>query len=431
MTSKRYAAVATLLTLGAGATSIPSSIAATRTLERSIEFGVLASDNATLALTDPSTGFATSITPAVEIEFDNKNFDTLVVGEVEYLRFSDPERDVLDPRVRARTVGTLIPNLAFLDASFRVAKVVTDEDLFRVSEDTEHTLRVQLNPYLEHSYGTFADLKAQYFHQTVDQNFNGTAESIRNGLSIELGRDPALGGVVWGVGGSYNLDKGGTDRVENTTVYGEFGITLAQSYLLEARAGGEQNDFINIDEDDRESEFWNIDLTWTPSERTSLTVGYESRFFDDGPTFRAEHRTRNSEFSASWSRSLTRTRVTLDDLSVFGDTADDNTAVQPTDDTSTLTAPEPFIGNQIRLSYKLTGRVSDLVLDAVYSEQDQISGNDQINLLIGRLAFDRRLNRSATLRLAYTYQDSESTNTVQSQNFTENRIGAYLKYNFR
>jgi hypothetical protein len=430
MNSKKYAAVATLLTLGAGATSIPSSIAATRTLERSIEFGVLASDNPTLALNSDSTGYAASITPAVEVEFDNKNFDTQVVGEVQYLRFTDPERDVLDPRVRARTVGTLVQNLAYLDASFRLAKVVTDEDLFRVTEDTDHTLRLQLNPYIEHSYGTFADLNIQYFHQTVDQSFNGSAESIRNGLSIELGRDPALGGVVWGVGGSYNLDKGGTDRVENTTVYGGFGLTLAQSYLIEARAGAEQNDFVNIDEEDRESEFWNVDFTWTASERTSFTVGYESRFFDDGPTFRAEHRTRNSEFSASWTRSLTRTRVTLDDLSVFGDTANDNLALQPTDD-STLTAPEPFVGSTIRLGYKLTGRVSDLVVDAVYSEQDQISGDDQIDLLIGRLAFDRRLNRSATLRLAYTYQDSESSSGQQSQNFTENRIGAYLKYNFR
>ena len=438
MISKKYAVAATLLTLGVGAASVPVSVAATRSIERAIEFGLLASDNPTLVPANQLTGLTASIKPSVELKLDTRNFDSIIRGELDFLHFEDPEANVVDPRLFARTVGTLVPNFAYLDASLQIAKVVSDENLFRVSEDTDPTLRLQFSPYIEQSYGTFADLTVRYLHQTIDTSVDGSAEATQNGFSIALKRDPTLGGAVWGVGGSYNLDQGGSDEVENATVYGEFGMSFAQIYLIEARAGFERNDFINIDDDDRESELWNVDFTWTPSERTAITVGYESRFFDDGPTFRAEHKTRNSVFTASWTRGISRTRATLDDLSLFGDTTEGNITVTPVTDTttdlttntSTLTEIEPFVDNQVRLSYKLTGRRSDLVVDAVLSIQDQLDGDGEVERRIGRIAFERRLSPTTSMRLAYNYLDSTS-NSQQSLNYTENRVSAFLKYDFR
>lgn len=432
MISKKQAAAATLLAFGTSVSSGSTSVAAPRTLTGAIEFGVLTSDNPTLVEDNQLRGLAASVNPSLELKIESKNFDSRILGELQFLHFDDPEQaDIIDPRLFAKSVGTLIPNLAYLDTSLSIAKVTTDEEIFRLSEDSDPTLQWLFKPFIEHSFGTIADLIVRYEHQVINQSVDDSAESIQNALSFSLTRDPTQGGFVWGVGGSTSLDEGGNGRVENTTLYGEVGLTLAQIYLITARAGAERNDFANIDDDDRESELWNVDLTWTPSERTTLTAGYESRFFSRGPTLLAEHKSRNSILTASWTRGISRTRAVLGDLSLFGDEVTTLPVEDLATDTSALTEPEPFVDTQLRLSYKLTGRRSDLVVDAVYATQDQINGAGEIERRIGRVAFDRRLSPTTTLRLAYNYLDSGSNTEQAGLDYVENRLGAYLKFKLR
>ena len=90
---------------------------------------------------------------------------------------------------------------------------------------------------------------------------------------------------------------------------------------------------------------------------------------------------------------------------------------------------EPFVDNRFRLAYKLAGRRSDLIFDVVYSDQERLDGSDQINTLLGRAVFDRRLSNFLSFRLQYDYQMSDSDD-IAAQNYTENRLAVKFIYHF-
>jgi len=184
---------------------------------------------------------------------------------------------------------------------------------------------------------------------------------------------------------------------------------------------------------EEDTEVWQLDFTWTPSEFTSLTAGYGERFFGRGPSFEFKHRVRNSRIIASYTRDITRQTASLDGISTL--TSVTNPAITDTDSVSitdgNLATPldEPFIDNRFRLAYKLAGRRSDFIVDAVYSEQERLDGSQSIDTLLGRLVFDRRLSNFLSLRLQYDHQLSES-DELSAQNYTENRFAVKFIYHF-
>ncbi len=414
-----------------------------------LEFGATATDNTALTDDNATGDVILNLRPAVELKFAGNRFGAVARGEVEYLYFSDAEDDIVDPRLSSKLSGTLIDNLLFFDASLVASRLSTDGNFIRLNDDDTTAVIFKASTFLDRSFGRFADFFLGHTFSTQtnlgdDEDNDGRFESNRNVITFNLERDPQYGGVIWGIGGTYSQDNSDLNEFQNSSVFAKLGATISQTLLTELTFGVERRDFEtdNGGVEPEESSVWQLDFNWSPSEFTTLSAGYGERFFGRGPAFELKHRVRNSRIIASFTREVSRSLASLDGISTLGD----NPGLTNIANTETVTLTngnvasqldEPFVTNQFRLAYKLAGRRSDFIIDAIYSEQERLEdseldspdGEDQIDTLLGRLVFDRRLSNFATLRFQYNHQMSKA-DARPGLNYTENRFGVKFIYHF-
>ena len=411
-------------------------------LSKFIEVGATTTDNLLLgnADSDKENNLIFNIKPSVELKYNGNRFGLVALGEVEYSKLNGSDEKAVDPRLFMRVRGTLVDNLLFLDSTLSVAKLSTSSAFLRPTNEEETGIRSNTTAYIEHSFGRTADLYAGYTFSTIAETTEGDFDVNQHTVDLSLGRDPAYGGAYWGIGGSYSLDESKTNEFEDAYIYGTLGTTINQTLLAEATYGIENRKLINaVNTGSQEtSEYdntslWRAQLKWSPSEFTSLTVGYGERFFGRGPNMQLRHRISNSSILASYTRDLTRQETSLNNISILGDIA--NPTVSDTDnvtiDGANNLSPqdEPFVDNRFQVGYKLAGRRSDIIVDAVYSKQEPLTGTTSIQSLLGRLVFDRRLSEFLSLRLQYDYQKREASD-LTDLNYDENRFAFKLIYSF-
>ncbi len=432
-----------------GTTLASASIvyAADISLSKSFEIGAVATDNLNLSDLQSERDTLVSIKPALEATIEGNRFDSVIRGEVEYYKFERLSGDFIDPRLFARTTGDLIENFLFLDARLSIAKLSQDDvivrpiesqdpdPILRSTQDLDHSLKIRLNPYIDHTFGTFANLRANYRFQIADRSIDGTLESQRNDIDFLFGRDPKDGGFLWGIGSAYSSDEFEENNFTTGTVFGRIGSSIGQTVTVEINAGTEFNDFENLPEEDEESQFLNSRITWAPSENTTVAVGYNDRFFGEGPTFFIARETLKTRLSASFDRSITRARTSLDSINGLANPEDGNTSVIGADgnlgenpDLDSLET-DPFVDNSLNLTLQFKGRRTNIRADAIYSQQEELDGSASIDSIIGRIAVDRQLSPVTTLQFEYSYVDRNSDTLVEF-NHIENRFGVRLNYTF-
>ncbi len=404
-----------------------------------LEVGATATDNPELLDGDTDPDLVFNLAPAVEFKFAGNRFGVIARAEVEYLRFTDAEDDIVDPRFASRLTGTLIDNLLFLDASLDVSELSPNGDFLRLSDDGNTAAEFRVRTFLDRSFGRVADFHLAHTYSTLIDEEDDAFESDRHFVEFNLERNPQDGGFLWGFGGSYSEDTSDLNEFRDSILYAKVGATLSQTFLTELTAGVERRDFQigetaeSFVEEDETSEFWQLDFTWTPSEFTALTAGYGERFFGSGPSLSLRHRVRTSLFIASFTRDVTRETASLERITTLGGTVAptiaDTDLVDLTNGSIATPLDEPFVDNRFRLGYKIAGRKSDFIVDAVYSDQERLDGTDSINTLLGRLVFDRRLSNFLSFRLQYDYQMSDSDD-IPTQNYTENRFAVKFIYHF-
>lgn len=411
-------------------------------LYKSIEVGATTTDNLTLVNSDAvnEEALVFNIKPSVEFKYSGNRFGVAAVGEVEYYRFNEREEDIVDPRLFMRIRGTLVDDLFFLDSSLAISKVSTDNAFLRPFEEGEAVATSDTKVYLERSFGRTAELYTGYKVSTLAQRSDDELEVTKHTVDFELERNPRYGGLLWGFGGLYSQDESNINQFKESYLYGKLGGSVSKTLLTEFTYGIENRELINtvdgavpIATEFENSALWNAQLNWSPTELTTFIVGYGERFFGSGPNMQLRHRTRNSSTTASYTRNITRQIASLDSIATLGEntnpTITDTDIVNINNINNQALLEEPFVDNRFQLTYKLAGRRSDIVVDAVYSDQEPLAGRDTIQRLLGRLVFDRRLSNFLTLRFQYDYQKSEARNRA-TFNYIENRFGIKFIYYF-
>jgi len=298
------------------------------------EIGATATDNLELLDENGSSELVLNVSPAVELKYAGNRFGVVARGEVDYLRFTDAEDDIVDPRLLTKLSGTLIDNLLFLDASLVVSQITDDGDFVRLSDDDDNIAATFKNTvFLDHSFGRVADFYLAHTFTTFADEADDSLESNRNVIDFNLERNPQYGGLLWGLGGSYSVDSSDLNEFSNSSVYAKLGTTLSQTLLAELRFGIERR-----------------------------TAGYGERFFGRGPTFELKHRVRNSRIVASYTRDITRQTASLDGISNLGGTLNPTISnpdsIELNNGSIASQLDEPFIDNRFRLAYKLAGRTT-------------------------------------------------------------------------
>lgn len=392
---------------------------------------VFATDN--LRQLDEGGEIIYSVRPSVELEFKGNRFDTDIILGLEALRFNDQGDNILDPQFEIKTQGAVIDNVLFVNSSLEIGKVVNGTDIFDLTEDTDSQLVFRVNPFITRTFGQTTDFFLGLNHQSLDSEFDGSIDFSENLLQFALNRDPSTGGLIWGLGAIYenqNVNGEGFDEnFDSNSVFGSVGYTVRRGTLVEVIVGREDNDITNLNAADDSGGFVEGRVRWTPTERTALVLGYSDRFFGEGVTLSFRHRVRNSELTAALTREVSNEDLTLNAVTPF---AGDIDSPVPTDLGQQTTGEDVtqrslFVDERYTLGYKLAGRRSDLVVDAIFSDQEEIVGGDTRTQFIGRVAFDRQLSSLTTVRLQYEFLAEEDDNDSTEN---ENRIGFSLIYNF-
>lgn len=407
---------------------------------RYLEFGVTATDNPELAENGSDSELVLTVKPSVELKFSGNRFGTVVVAEVEHFRYTDAKRDITDPRLFARTRGALIDNLLFVDTAITYSKLAPDSNFLRPSDSNEPAMDLEGRLFVFREFGELAELYIGLNHVSFFEDVSESASSTENGVDFSLGKNPKNGGFLWGISGYYGEDESEVNSFKNSSLSASVGSVLSKTLYGEVSFGQESREFITDTDtlsptvlEDDESPIWNVGFTWSPSAQTQLTLGYGERFFGSGPNMELRHRTQNAIIKATFSRDVSRFGPSLSGISNLSTVTDDSlldpSTVNLNDAAVSSELDEPFIDNQLQLSYKLTGRRSDVIFDAVYSDQEQLGGAEVIKSLLARLVFDRKLSDLSLLRLQYDHQDSEAT-TLANRNYTENRFTVKYILNF-
>ncbi len=431
--TKKASVVAVLLFGIAGHTWAQTVVA------RYLEFGATATDNPALTDEGSDSELVATIKPSVELKFSGNRFGTIVVGEVEHFRYTDAERDITDPRLFARTRGTLIDNLLYLDTAFTYYKLAPDSNFLRPTDDNEPAMDLKGRLFVFRDFGQLAEMYVGLNHNSFFEDVGESATSRENGIDFSVGKNPKYGGFIWGFGGFYSNDESDSNTFENSSYYASVGGVFSKTLFAEVQVGQESREFITgtntgnptiLDDDD--DSVWNVGFTWSPSEQTQLTLGYGERFFGRGPNMSLSHRTLNSVIKMTYTRDVSRFGPALSGISTLG--PGDDSLLDPSTvnlDGASLASEldEPFVDNQLRFSYKLTGRRSDIIFDAVYSDQEQLGGSEEIESWLGRVVFDRKLSDLTLLRLQYDHQRSDAPQRTD-RNYTENRFALKFIINF-
>jgi len=429
-----------LITLVSGLT-INATTHANIEFARFLEFGATATDNPELSDAGSDPDAVLNIKPALEAKFAGNRFGFVTRAEVEYLRFADSEANVVDGSLESRIRGSLVDNLLSLDTSLLISRLSSDGNFLRLDSDESNVVAVfNATTSLNHSFGRTADLSLAHSIETL-ANIDGEAEeSTQNSIVFSLERDPTVGRFIWGLGGFLDIDQSDDNDFTNSSAYAKVGGTLAQTLLAELRFGVESREF-DVDDSAVDSldfenfNFWEASLNWAPSEFTSLNVGFSERFFGSGPSLELKHRINNSKFIASFTREVTRQTPTIGGITSLASDPNLDTTISDTGsvnaNSGSIAAPldEPFVDDRFRLAYKLEGRRSDFIVDAVFSEQESLTGNETIDTLLGRIVFDRHLSDFLTLRLQYAHQTSDSSD-IEDLNFDENSFAIRFIYAF-
>lgn len=407
---------------------------------RYLEFGATTTDNSTLVEHGGETEFIASVKPSVELKFSGNRFGSIVIGEVEHFRYNDADKDITDPRILARTRGTLIDNLLYLDSTLTYSKLAPDSNFLRPSDDSDPALNFKSSLFVFREFGELADLYVGYSHRSFFADPGESASTRENGIDFNFGKNPRFGGFLWEVGGFYTDDESDDSTFENSSVFASIGSVFSDTMYAEVLFGQESRLFVT-DEDtlqpttleDESDPIWDVSFTWTPTENTELTLGYGERFFGSGPNMSLIHRSASSLVELSYSRDVSRFGPSLGGISTLSGTGEDtilDTSTVSLDDAvlSSVLA-EPFVDNSLAFSYKLAGRRSDIIFDAIYSEQDQLGGDEEITSWLGRFIFDRKLSELSLLRFQYDYQQSDAPLRA-SRNYTENRFAVKFILNF-
>jgi len=423
--TKTLALVASIV----GTSLFSSSAFAQWQVHKFAEVTMAGSDNRFQSTVAPADAeeFVGSVKPSVELMWRGNRFDTDVNAEVEYYRFGEEERDIVDPRLAISTEGMIVNNLLYVKSRLDVAKVYPGDVSFRLveepeGEEAETRSRLRFSPFIAREFGSGVDLYFGYGHQSLDNESDGDVDYQIDSLGFSLAQNPNYGKVLLGIGADIVRDKNDGVTFQSGSYYASLGTSAIDDFYIEARIGQEFDDYFDVIGDEDLKPIAELGVTWSPSENMEFNVGYVDRFYSTGPVFSIKRNTEVSQFLASYTRGSA-----VNDVIIDPDTA---VAALDGDDPSLSVNGIPLVEERFRLQYKLRGRRSDLVFDGDYKQRSDRQGQQAVlDTFTGSVAFDRHLSRTTTLRVQYEHELSDAK-VERFKTFDENRLLFKLLFNF-
>ncbi|PCI17275.1 MAG: TIGR03016 family PEP-CTERM system-associated outer membrane protein [Piscirickettsiaceae bacterium] len=398
-------------------------------LEKSVSANLIYTDNSGLRSTNEESEFIVSVTPTISLhrEAARSNIDLNAALEI---NSQNNGGENFNPRLQFDSNWELLENHFFVDLGATGAQYssnpFTSTSINSVNSGGDVTTNydLEISPYFINRFRRYADLEARY---TYDKQINKGA--VTNGstsdiINISLNSGEVFSRIFWGL--QYTKDEISSEQTTDSnfeSYSANVGYAINRSWRINGTVGIENNDFTTT-RSSNDGDFWSVDVVWTPSPRTSLTVGYDDRFFGGTPTLDFEHRFRRSAINLSYTKRVTNSSRLLRDQQVFQVVDQFGNTINPatgnpfliTSNLATLN-DVTFIDERLDGSYSYQGRRSNLTWNISRSRQSDergIAGGSSSTLFDTGLTYTRELSRSNSLNTSVQFNKTEQATGADS-----------------
>jgi uncharacterized protein (PEP-CTERM system associated) len=457
--------------------------------KKSVSANLTYTDNEGLRSSNEKSAFIASITPNFSLHraAARSNIDLTAALE---LNNQDSGGENFNPRLQFDSSWEFFEDHFFVDLNATAGQNTSDPftstsiNSVNSGSDVATTYDIEISPYFINRFRHYADLEVRY---TRDEQINKgavTAGSSSDIIDISLTSGVAFSRVFWGL--HYIKDEISSEQTTDSdfeSYTANIGFAVNRSWRVNGRVGSEDNDFAST-RSSNDGGIWGVDVIWTPSPRTSLTIGYDNRFFGGTPTLDFSHRFRRSAISLSYTKQianssrLLRNQQVFQNIDQFGNPI--NFAIgNPFLVGSNLATLNDvtFIDERLDGSYSYQGRRSSIIWNISHSRQSneinavggmssklfdtgltyirELSRKNSLNtsvqynkteqgMLIGTNDSDRsqfniglshQLNLSSSIDIIYSYSKQDSDNalagTITRADYTENRLTFGFSHQFK
>ena len=446
----------------------------------SLAVGALLTDNVNLDETDEESEFLLTASPGITISGRGSRLTTNVFYAMRAaVRTQGTSGDELTNFLQASATGELLEDSLFLDlgASARPENRdsrggrLTGSDLIGV-DNLVDVITYRVSPYYQHRFSDFANALVRYQFSDTINNLDGeqVGDAQRHLATGSLTSGDSFRTLPWSLTYSYdeeNNDDGTRSVFQN--LRGRVSYRLNERLSADFSAGYEDDQ--GVDGNSTDGFLWSAGGTWSPSQRTRISAGFNHRQFDDSLFFRGTHRSRRVTFSASFSQELTTStrlqqeRVLVPLVDDFGDPITD----PDTGQLLVIPIDTPTVSTEVFANTRLDGRVtytgrrnsatlsvysskrefesdneedvygwdasirhtlssrSSLVLNGGWQTTDATDGGDNTQWDVG-LGLNYQLNDDLSINLRAAHQNASSD--VSGNSFEENQVAMNARMNF-
>jgi len=166
----------------------------------------------------------------------------------------------------------------------------------------------RISPYLQHRFGSVAELNMRYTRDSVSGGVGGFANSLANTGSVDL----SSGRAFTSVGGNlsyYHQDLkdglAGVSSSENLTAGLRWSVI--RRLALTANVGYDRYEYPVLNES-TQGRSWSTGFIWTPSTRTRVQASFGRRYFGKTGALASSYRTQRTVWSLDYNDAITTSR---------------------------------------------------------------------------------------------------------------------------
>ena len=277
-------------------------------IEPSVSVGATLSSNGNASSSNGRSELMLDVTPGLRAVFNTarvKGFVDYSLSAEYYLDGNSANR--ISNRLNASATIEAWDQRAFVDVSGSISdqsiSAFGPQNLTGLNDtNRSETSTFRVSPYIQGSFGSWADYQVRYALQTLNTDTAIRSDSTSQVLSARLGSRPVGQQVGWFVDASAQENDYAVGRDTSSDI-ARAGLIVSVSPQLNVtvNAGVETNDTITLQ---RESyNITGVGFDWRPSLQTRLSVAVEKRYFGTGYNASLEHRTGRTVWRYSASRS--------------------------------------------------------------------------------------------------------------------------------
>ena len=267
-------------------------------------------DNSNQSATNPEDALILSVTPGFSLSSSGSR---RVQARLQYglravERFGNNESNDLNHNLNAAGKAELVEDFLFIDGNARVSQELisllgspADAEINSSNRATVGTYSI--SPYIQKRLGSFANTLVRYTASGAIFENDVAAQSASNSLTAELNSGPRFSDISWGL--NYSVRKTQNDNAVDTTfesASASAGYALTRKFRVFGTVGEDKNDYLSASE--TSGSFYSAGFGWSPSRRTSLEASAGERYFGKTYSLSARHRTRLSNWNASYAEDV-------------------------------------------------------------------------------------------------------------------------------